>query len=190
VDVRTVAEQRNTKIATQGATSGGVRFLVPENRVPKVPGAAAARRPESDRYRHRTASTPVWPWFDEGRTIAQRLVGLPEDVIRVEESDEDGAHFVRAELPGIDPERDVEITITDGLLSVHAERREEKKEKTPHGYRTEFRYGAFARTLPLPAGAREDEVAATYIDGVLEIRVPVDAEQAKSATRRVDVRRG
>ncbi|WP_055867549.1 Hsp20/alpha crystallin family protein [Frankia sp. CpI1-P] len=111
-------------------------------------------------------------------------------MIRVEETDEAGMHVVRAEMPGIDPARDVEITVAEGVLSVRAERRDEKAEKTDHGYRSEFRYGSFSRSLPLPAGAKDDQVAATYKDGILEIRVPVDDRQATATTRRIEVQRG
>ncbi|THJ37712.1 Hsp20/alpha crystallin family protein [Candidatus Frankia alpina] len=131
-----------------------------------------------------------WPWSEEGRVLAQRLVGLRDDLIRVEETTEAGTHVVRAEMPGIDPARDVEITVAEGVLSVRAERHEEKTEKTDGGYRSEFRYGSFSRSLPLPAGTKDDQVVATYKDGILEIRVPVDDRQAKAATRKVEVQRG
>jgi HSP20 family protein len=100
-----------------------------------------------------------------------------EDVIRVEERREKDAVVVRAELPGIDPDKDVQVTISDGMLHIEAERREvEESEKA--GYtRRELRYGSFSRTLPLPSGARESEVSATYKDGMLEVRIPT-REQA------------
>ncbi|KJE22490.1 molecular chaperone (small heat shock protein) [Frankia torreyi] len=140
--------------------------------------------------RSATFSGLGWPWSEESRVLAQRLVGLRDDMIRVEETDEAGMHVVRAEMPGIDPARDVEITVAEGVLSVRAERRDEKAEKTDHGYRSEFRYGSFSRSLPLPAGAKDDQVAATYKDGILEIRVPVDDRQATATTRRIEVQRG
>lgn len=98
-------------------------------------------------------------------------------MIRVEEFDEDEQYVLRAELPGIDPDKDVDIAIEDGLLTVKAERREEKKE----GGRSEFRYGTFTRTLRLPAGTVEDDVKATYHDGILEIRAPIAAAKTPTA---------
>ncbi len=97
--------------------------------------------------------------------------------MRVEDYVEGGQYILRAELPGIDPEKDVEVTVRDGVLSVKAERREEKRE----GQRSEFRYGAFARTISLPAGADENDVTATYKDGILEIRAGVKAEETAEA---------
>nr|WP_241195996.1 Hsp20/alpha crystallin family protein [Streptomyces sp. SID10362] len=90
---------------------------------------------------------------------------------------------MKTELPGIDPDKDVEIAVEDGLLTVRAERTEETKEK----HRTEFRYGTFARSVRLPAGAQDDEATAEYEDGVLTITVPVPTP--KAGTRTIPVRR-
>jgi HSP20 family molecular chaperone IbpA len=98
-------------------------------------------------------------------------------MMRVEDYVEGGQYILRAELAGIDPDKDVEVTVRDGVLSVKAERREEKRE----GQRSEFRYGAFARTISLPAGADENDVTATYKDGILEIRVGMKAEEKPEA---------
>ena len=106
-------------------------------------------------------------------------------MIRVEEFDEDGHYVLRAELPGIDPDKDVDIAIEDGMLTVKAERREEKKE----GGHSEFRYGTFTRTLRLPAGAVEDDVSASYHDGILEIRAPIAAEKTPT-TKHISVDKG
>lgn len=91
-----------------------------------------------------------------------------EHGIRVEEYTEDGSYTVKAELPGIDPDEDLEITVDHGVLTVHAERREEKRE----GKRSEFRYGSFTRSVQLPAGVKEDDIKADYHDGVLTVTVP------------------
>ena len=80
---------------------------------------------------------------------------------------------MRAEIPGVDPEQDVEISVNHGRLSIRAER-EERSEKTEDGYHSEFRYGSFARVLTLPEGAKADDISASYTDGVLEVRVPID----------------
>lgn len=110
-----------------------------------------------------------------------------ERSIHLEEFVDDGHLVVRADMPGIDPERDVEVSIADGMLTLKAERRQESEVEDKQGYRSEFRYGMFARTLPLPASASEKDVQATYRDGVLEVRVPV-AEPATEA-RKIPVSR-
>lgn len=97
---------------------------------------------------------------------------LSEDMIRVDEFREDGALVVRAELPGIDPEKDVELTVCDGMLCIEAERREEEKTEEKGFVRHELRRGSFSRMLPLPDGVSDADIKASYKDGILEIRVP------------------
>lgn len=119
-----------------------------------------------------------WPWRDL----------LEESTLRVEEFEEENSLVVRAEMPGIDPDKDVEITVSDSTLRIKAERRQETRTEDKKGYRSEFRYGSFMRTVPLPAGASEKDVSATYSDGILEVRVPIDTSQAEA--RKIPVRRG
>lgn len=103
-----------------------------------------------------------------------------DDLIRVEEVVEDHTLVIRAELPGVDPDKDVELTVDNGRLTVRAERHEEKEEKDRHRRRSEFRYGSFTRSVQLPAGASEADVKATFANGILEVRVPVDGEKAEA----------
>ena len=100
-----------------------------------------------------------------------------EDLIRVDEFREGNTQVIRAELPGIDPDKDVEITVADGMLKINAERRVEEKNQDAGYTRHEMHYGSFTRTLPLADGATEADISASYKDGILEIRVPV-AEQS------------
>lgn len=65
------------------------------------------------------------------------------------------------------------------LLKRGANERREETRDDKHGLRTEFRYGAFTRTVPLRAGATVEDVKASYADGVLEVRVPVGEAAAK-----------
>ena len=89
--------------------------------------------------------------------------------LRVEEFARDGSMVIRVEIPGIDPDRDVDITIEDGQLCITGRRELSSQEPT----RSEFYYGQFLRTLPLPTGARPEDIEATYSDGILEITLPV-----------------
>lgn len=108
--------------------------------------------------------------------------------LRVEEYVDGATHVVRAELPGIDPDRDVDIEVVDGQLRITATREEKTEQKQKDSYRSEFRYGSFSRSVPLPEGASEADVTASYTDGVLEVRVPV-AEVVRAAPTKVQVRR-
>jgi len=109
--------------------------------------------------------------------------------LRAEEYVEGDTLVVRTEIPGIDPDKDVEISISDGVLDIRAHRQAETEHTGKDSYRSEFRYGSFVRRMPLPAGTKDGSVTASYHDGILEIRVPV-GDEAKAETTRVSVTRG
>ncbi|WP_248960118.1 Hsp20/alpha crystallin family protein [Sphaerisporangium perillae] len=102
-------------------------------------------------------------------------------MVRFEDTVRDGHYIVRAELPGIDPTKDVEVVVSNGVLTIRGERKEERSE--PH--RTEFRYGEFSRSVPLPPNAGEKDVKAVYHDGILEVDIPLAEE--KQETKRVPI---
>ena len=97
---------------------------------------------------------------------------LAEDMIHVDEFRENGTVVIRAELPGIDPDKDVEVTVADGMLTIEAERHEDLTVEDKGYLRRELRHGSFTRTLPLPTKVTEADIKADYKDGILEIRVP------------------
>jgi HSP20 family protein len=99
--------------------------------------------------------------------------------IKVEEYLEDDHYTVRAELAGIDPEKDVEVMVGSGYLTIRAER----SDKVEHKHRSEFRYGSFSRTIGLPAHADQDAVTASYRDGILTISVGLKTEEKASAKK-------
>jgi HSP20 family protein len=106
---------------------------------------------------------------------------MENHVMRLEDEMKDGTYEVRAEIPGVDPAKDVDITVRDGVLTVRAERTE-KKESTG---RSEFSYGSFVRSIALPPGADEDAITASYDKGILTVSVPVS--EPKPAEKRVKV---
>jgi HSP20 family protein len=115
------------------------------------------------------------------------LLGWPQinpRGIRVEEYAKDGRYVIRAELPGVDPDKDVKVHVDEGILTIQAERREEHREQG----RSEFRYGTFTRRLPLPPGADEAQVRARYEAGILEVTVPMGERQRE--VREIPVQRG
>ena len=91
-----------------------------------------------------------------------------EPDIRVEEYVEDDRRIIRADLPGVDPTKDIELTVDGGVLKLRGERREEQHDE----HRTEIRYGKFERVLTLPQGTKPEDVKAEYADGVLTVSVP------------------
>ena len=104
-------------------------------------------------------------------------------VIRVEDYVADGKYVLRAELPGMDPDTDVEVTVDGGALHIRAEKAAHE-DKEPR--RSEFAYGALYRSVTLPPGAKVEEITATYKSGVLEVTVPL-AEPKKVEGKRIAV---
>ena len=127
--------------------------------------------------------TRLVDWFDMPDVL--RLIDRPlwANHIRVEEERHDDRYVVRAEMPGIDPEHDVEIDVVDGLLTIRAERREEHREEREGRTVSEFRYGSSMRSLAVPKGVSAENVTATYRDGILEITVPFPAPVAAAPTK-------
>ncbi|HSB86674.1 MAG TPA: Hsp20/alpha crystallin family protein [Ilumatobacteraceae bacterium] len=98
------------------------------------------------------------------------------EMIKIEQKAVDGKLEIRAEMPGIDPEKDVDISIVDDVLTIKAERREEEKGEREGASFSEFRYGSFMRSLRVPKGTSVKDVKASYKDGILTILVPTPVE--------------
>ena len=94
---------------------------------------------------------------------------LTGQVFRLEEAMRDDRYVIRAELPGLDPDNDIEVSVDGRILTIRAERRQQDNEP----YRSEFRYGSLARVVRLPARVGAADVTARYDKGVLEVSVPV-----------------
>lgn len=108
-------------------------------------------------------------WFDD--LPLRPLLPHEGHLIRVEDARTDEEYTVRAELPGVDPDQDIQVLVDDGYLTILAERREHK-EGTHH---SEFRYGTLRRSVRLPAGADAEHITAKYDKGVLTVTVPLAA---------------
>ncbi len=106
---------------------------------------------------------------------------LTGQVFRLEEAIRDNRYVVRAELPGLDPENDIEVTVKGRILTIRAERRQQ--DNGP--YRSEFRYGSLARAVRLPARVDAADVTARYDKGVLEVSIPV--REVKPESTRIPI---
>jgi HSP20 family protein len=105
--------------------------------------------------------------------IASVRAMFDRSFIRVEDEMNEGRFEVRAELPGLDPAEDIDVTVVDGYLVIQAERTRETEIKG----RSEFYYGSFTRSIPLPEGADEDDIEASYEKGILTVSVPMHDER-------------
>lgn len=139
--------------------------------------------------------TDLMRWFDTRRSpidVIERLFegDMGSSAIKVEEMVDGNTLVVRAELPGIDPEKDVDVTVADGVLSIKAERQEKKEQKDKDSYRSEFRYGSFMRRIPLPGGVQQGDITASYKDGLLEVRAPLPDQGQASGGSKIPITRG
>jgi len=129
----------------------------------------------------RTVFPDLVDWFEAPFMTLRPYLAQP---IRIEDYVEDDHYVIRAELAGIDPEKDVEITVGSGYMTIRAER----ADKTEGKHRSEFRYGSFTRSMTLPPTANEDDVTASYRDGILTISVGLKAEKKESA-RKIEIKK-
>jgi HSP20 family protein len=107
---------------------------------------------------------------------------------RIDVRETDTGLDITAELPGVE-EKDVEITLDDGALTIRGEKKmeTEKTEEGAKGWRmSERAYGSFLRTVALPFEVDDKGVKATFENGVLKVALPRSAK-AKEHTRKIPV---
>ena len=126
---------------------------------------------------------PIWsrdPWNalrDEMNELRSRFFGdddggwLSAAAPSLDLAETDTAVEIRMDIPGVKP-KDIDIQLNGNLLTVTAQREEEKEEKGRTFHRVERHSGQFSRSLTLPVPVVESEVAAEYLDGVLSIMLP------------------
>jgi HSP20 family molecular chaperone IbpA len=120
-------------------------------------------------------------WLESPLTM---LRPISAQAMRIEDYIKDGRYVVRAELPGLDPETELAVTVSHGILTIKADREEKTEEK----HRSEFRYGSFIRHMTLPGGADEDHIQASYDKGILEIMIELKAKEPPDTERTIPVR--
>jgi HSP20 family protein len=92
--------------------------------------------------------------------------------------------IVKAEVPGMDV-KDIDITLTDGLLTIRGERKLENEDKKENYHRLERQFGSFSRSLKVGAEVKAEAIEADYKDGVLTVTLPKDEEQKP---KKIDVK--
>jgi HSP20 family protein len=133
----------------------------------------------------RAFDDPSWFSF---RWPALRATTRPDTIAwapKVDVFEKDGRLVTKVDLPGVKKE-DVTVEVTDGHLALSGKRSRETEEKKDNVYRTEREYGSFYRAVPLPEGAKLEDVKATFADGVLEVSIPLPA-QATANVRKVEI---
>lgn len=116
----------------------------------------------------RTEAFPrLMDWFEDFSPLDLIWRNTQAHPIKIEEFFKDDNLVIRAEMPGVDPDKDIDVVAGDGFLTIKGERKEEHEDS----HRSEFYYGSFMRTIPLPTGVDEKSVKAEYKDGILEVQI-------------------
>lgn len=100
----------------------------------------------------------------------------------------DGELIVTAELPGIEPDKDVEITVGEDYLTIKGEKSEETEISEEDRYVHERRYGKFMRRVPVPEGVSADKITADYTNGVLTVKVALPEETKPAEPEKIKVK--
>jgi HSP20 family protein len=104
----------------------------------------------------------------------------------VDVADTATSYEITAELPGLD-ERNVEVKLSDGTLTIRGEKKEEKEEKKRDYYLSERHYGSFQRSLSVPDGVDAEKIEATFKNGVLTVTLPKTVE-AQKKEKKIEVK--
>lgn len=120
-----------------------------------------------------------WPRRAVGRTGSLAEWAPAMDVLS-----QDGNLIIRAELPGVKQE-DVDITFSNGVLTISGERKAEREDQGAGYYVRERQYGHFRRSMNLPEGVDESKIHAKFEDGILE--VTVEGAAAVTEPKRIQI---
>lgn len=126
----------------------------------------------------RQMTTELDRMFDDPWNIRWPALPLENDAAwspKIDVFEKDSRLITRVDLPGVKKE-DVTVEVADGQLTLAGERRIETENKTDNFYRAECEYGSFRRTVPLPTGVKDEDIKATFTDGVLEVSMPLPAK--------------
>lgn len=134
----------------------------------------------------KSSTSSFWPSFYEpfrhfGARMADWLAPASEA------SSDDKTYRIAVELPGVD-EKDIDITVDDGMVTIRGEKKESREEKGETWYFSERQYGSFSRSFRLPADADAGRIGADLKDGVLTLTV-ARAEPEGAKARKVPIAR-
>ncbi len=112
------------------------------------------------------------------------FAGMPA----VDVAETDKAYEITAELPGME-EKNIEVKLADGILSIKGEKQEESEEKDKNYYRRERSFGSFERNFQVPENVDVDKIEASFKNGVLSVKLPKTAE-AQKQSKKIEVKTG
>jgi len=126
----------------------------------------------------------LWDSFFEGG-LRRRAEGGGEWLPSLDVSETKNELVVKAEVPGMDP-KDIDISLSDGMLTIKGEKKQEKEEKQADYHLVERSYGAFTRSVQLPKEVQSEKINASYKNGILKITLP-KSEEAKKKEIKIKV---
>jgi len=105
--------------------------------------------------------------FDLPTLFGEEEMVVPHFDITETEKD----YVISGEIPGIDV-KDLNVTLTDGIITIKGEKKKETEEKEENYHRIERHYGSFERSFRVPDNVKTDKLDANYKDGVLNLTLP------------------
>jgi HSP20 family protein len=105
----------------------------------------------------------------------------------VDVAERENEYEITAELPGME-EKDIDLTVSDGVLTIKGERKEEKEEKNKDYHISERRYGSFQRSFRLPDGVDDSRIDAKFKNGLLTVTLPKSAE-AQKKSKKIEIKK-
>ncbi|MCB2126902.1 MAG: Hsp20/alpha crystallin family protein [Rhodobacteraceae bacterium] len=129
----------------------------------------------------KTPASAFWPSFYEpfrhfGARLSEWLAPASEA------SSDDKTYRIAIELPGVE-EKDIEVTVNEGMVTVKGEKKESREEKGDTWYFSERQFGSFSRSFRLPADADQGKVSADLRDGVLTLTVARAAPEVATSRK-------
>jgi HSP20 family protein len=136
--------------------------------------------PFRDFERMRRDMDRMWNSFFERGTIGGEDGG--EWLPSLDVAETKNEIVVKAEVPGLEP-KDIDISLSDGLLTIKGEKKQEREEKEENYHLVERSYGSFTRLIRLPNEVQSDKINASYKNGVLKVVLPKSEEAKKKEVK-------
>jgi HSP20 family protein len=140
--------------------------------------------PFKDFERMRREMDRLWDSFFDGG-LRGRTERVAEWLPSLDVSETKNELVVKAEVPGMDP-KDIDISLSDGMLTIKGEKKQEKEEKEADYHLVERSYGSFTRSVQLPKEVQSEKINASYKNGILKITLP-KSEEAKKKEIKIKV---
>lgn len=160
--------------------ASNIQVSKPANGPQRVPDVFDALHGEMDRlFRSFERNWPQFPSLVRG--------GRDPDVPSLDVRENENSITIEADLPGMD-EKDVSVTLANGVLTIKGERRNEREEKNENYHLSERSFGSFARSLRLPDTIDDDKVEARFDKGVLTV-IAAKKPEAVKAEKKIEVKK-